>query len=155
MSHSGLTDSLCLAVHRASQRYRANSLLFRTRQSEHRSSKAAADATPAPYVRPDPRRLARKKSMRKAAALLPRAYRKAHIKVGKRGILDFNFGYHNVSKFAGLEDSCPNAAFNAALQVRVPSVRRVVCVHRSSVMLEGADALLRAAAEGLPPTPCL
>ena len=126
------------------QRYPANSLIAHSKRGQRSTDK------PPPYDIADPRMLGRKQSVRRAGARLPRAYRKAHIKVGKRGILDFNFGYHNVSRFSGLEDNGPNAAFNAALQACVcvavacaPMMRRLTLwpLHSCSP-LWASDAVL-------------
>lgn len=87
---------------------------------------AASDDLPIPFVEKDPRarRRAERRARRAASGadltqapvILPRPYRKPHIRLSFMGISGFDFSIHNGTPFAGLEDSGPNSFANSLLQ---------------------------------------
>lgn len=68
----------------------------------------------------------------------PGMYRAVEIKFSKFGVDDFDFGYYNRSRYAGLENHFANSYANALLQLLrfTPSIRNLALQHAASACLD-------------------
>ncbi|ERS99373.1 hypothetical protein HMPREF1624_04573 [Sporothrix schenckii ATCC 58251] len=68
----------------------------------------------------------------------PGMYRNVEIKFSKFGVDDFDFGYYNRSRYAGLENHFANSYANALLQLLrfTPTIRNLALQHAAGACLE-------------------